>query len=463
MALKLERFVCPGKGNGLRANQRVLAGELLYTAEPLACCVSSQCRNVVCHSCFSRHETLLRCSQCKVARYCDVTCQKRAWSIHKRECKCLLSLHPRIPTDSVRLAARIIFRLLCPSQMTPQLYSFEEHESHLCDVGEEKREGLSQLSSMLQLYLKQEQPDIIQKVPSFDPISLLAKVTCNCFTISDAELQEIGVGLYPSMSLLNHDCRPSCVMLFQGKTLQLRAIRDIQPTEEVTISYIGVLLPTRERQTQLMEQYHFSCQCGLCSTAELDPLMFCGVKEAWTPMKEAIPRLEILQTNGRILFIGIILNYVKCQQVVRKAQRVSPNTHTHTHLLLPSHKHTHTHTQPSPQPLPMSLTKFPDWEELLQECSSLLAPVGGAVLAVPDSNVYRLRVTDLAFDACINLARWETALAYGLKTLGPYRQYYPDPHPAHAIQLMRVAKLQHFLVHLEDAQHTLRLVRLGLL
>ncbi|NP_001290697.1 histone-lysine N-methyltransferase SMYD3 [Esox lucius] len=396
MALKLERFVCPGKGNGLRANQRVLAGELLYTAEPLACCVSSQCRNVVCHSCFSRHETLLRCSQCKVARYCDVTCQKRAWSIHKRECKCLLSLHPRIPTDSVRLAARIIFRLLCPSQMTPQLYSFEEHESHLCDMGEEKREGLSQLSSMLQLYLKQEQPDIIQKVPSFDPISLLAKVTCNCFTISDAELQEIGVGLYPSMSLLNHDCRPSCVMLFQGKTLQLRAIRDIQPTEEVTISYIGVLLPTRERQTQLMEQYHFSCQCGLCSTAELDPLMFCGVKEAWTPMKEAIPRLEILQTNG-------------------------------------------------------------NWEELLQECSSLLAPVGGAVPAVPDSNVYRLRVTDLAFDACINLARWETALAYGLKTLGPYRQYYPDPHPAHAIQLMRVAKLQHFLVHLEDAQHTLRL------
>ena len=38
------------------------------------------------------------------------------------------------------------------------------------------------------------------------------------------------------------------------------------------------------------------------------------------------------------------------------------------------------------------------------------------------------------------------------------RQCYPEPHPAHTIQLMMVAKLQHFLVCLEDAQHKLRLV-----
>ncbi|KAJ7989133.1 hypothetical protein DPEC_G00316360 [Dallia pectoralis] len=399
MALKLERFVSPGKGDGLRAKQRVKAGDLLYTAEPLACCVSNRCRNGVCHSCFSRRETLLRCSQCKVARYCNVTCQKQGWSAHKKECKYLVSLHPRIPTDSVRLAARIIFGLLCPSQNTAELYSLEEHMSHLCDMSEEKMEGLSHLSSVLQLYIKQEQHEIAQKTPPIDPVSLLAKVTCNCFTISDAELQEIGVGLYPSMSLLNHDCRPNCVMLFQGKTLQLRAIRAIQPAEELTISYIGVLLPTRERQTQLLDQYHFTCQCQRCITAELDPLMLCGVEEAWTPLKEALPRLENMQTNGRILYKRI------------------------------------------------------NWEELLLECSTLLTPVDGAV---PDSNVYRLRVTDLALDSCINLAQWETALAYGVQTLESYRQYYPDPHPAHAIQLMRVAKLQHFLGHLEEAQHTLR-------
>lgn len=39
--------------------------------------------------------------------------------------------------------------------------------------------------------------------------------------------------LSPSLSLLNHDCRPNCVMVFERTKLQLRAVRDINPEEEV--------------------------------------------------------------------------------------------------------------------------------------------------------------------------------------------------------------------------------------
>lgn len=39
--------------------------------------------------------------------------------------------------------------------------------------------------------------------------------------------------LPPSLSLLNHDCRPNCVMVFEGTKLQLRAVRDVAPEEEV--------------------------------------------------------------------------------------------------------------------------------------------------------------------------------------------------------------------------------------
>lgn len=38
--------------------------------------------------------------------------QKEAWPEHKRECKCLQHVYPRVPTDSVRLTARIIFTLV---------------------------------------------------------------------------------------------------------------------------------------------------------------------------------------------------------------------------------------------------------------------------------------------------------------------------------------------------------------
>ncbi|KAM6950245.1 histone-lysine N-methyltransferase SMYD3 [Lycodopsis pacificus] len=399
MPPKLERFLSPGKGNGLRATVRMKRGELVYSAEPLACCVSNKLSRDVCHHCFSRRETLLRCSQCKMARYCNTTCQKQAWSGHKRECKCLQSLLPRIPTDSVRLAARLIFALLSPSKSSSEeLYTLEEHESHLSSMSEHKKQGVAQLASMLELYLQQEVPDLAQEVTSAlppscrEPFSLIAKVTCNCFTISDGELQEIGVGLYPSLSLLNHDCRPNCVMVFVGTELQLRAVRDINPEEELTISYIETLSLTEDRQRQLEDQYHFTCSCQHCDSQDKDRLMLSGHESTWRLLKEDLPRLEGLKAES-------------------------------------------------------------DWQALLEGCSRLLSTVGGDV---PDENLYKLRMTDMAVDASIHLGHWEEAVGYGEKTLPVYSQHYPDPHPVHGVQLMRVGKLQHYLEHIEDALDTFK-------
>ncbi|KAI3377071.1 hypothetical protein L3Q82_000284 [Scortum barcoo] len=179
MAPGLQRFDSPGKGNGLRATAGIRSGQLLYSSEPLASCVTNKQARDVCHHCFTRCETLLRCSQCKMARYCNTICQKQAWSGHKRECKCLKSILPRIPTDSVRLAARVIFALFSPSKSgSDELYTLEEHESHLSSMSEQKKQGLSQLASMLELYLQQEVKQEMSSVlpPSCrEPLSLIAK------------------------------------------------------------------------------------------------------------------------------------------------------------------------------------------------------------------------------------------------------------------------------------------------
>ncbi|XP_030580200.1 histone-lysine N-methyltransferase SMYD3 isoform X1 [Archocentrus centrarchus] len=399
MTPMLERFISPGKGNGLRATGRIRRGELVISAEPLACCVSNKLAREVCHHCFTRGESLLRCSQCKMARYCNTSCQKQAWSGHKRECKCLQSLLPRLPTDSVRLAARLVFALLSPSKSSSEeLYTLDEHESHLSSMSEQKKQGLSQLASMLELYLQQEVPDLVQEMESAlppscrEPLSLIAKVTCNCFTISDGELQEIGAGLYPSLSLLNHDCRPNCVMVFERTKLQLRAVRDINPEEELTISYIETLSLTEDRQRQLEEQYHFTCHCQRCDSRDKDELMLSGEEAKWRLLKDTLQKLEGLKAES-------------------------------------------------------------NWETVLKSCSHLLSSVGGEV---PDENLYKLRVTDIALDALIHLGRWEEAMRYGVKTLPVYRQYYPDPHPVHGVQLMRVGKLQHYLEHIEDALDTFK-------
>ncbi|XP_019746564.1 histone-lysine N-methyltransferase SMYD3 isoform X1 [Hippocampus comes] len=399
MAPMLERFASPGKGNGLRATTAIKSGKLLFSTDPLASCVSTKVAKDVCHRCFARHETLLRCSQCKMARYCNITCQKQAWSDHKRECKCLQSILPRIPTDSVRLAARIIFALMNPAKSrTEELYSLNEHESHLSSMPEQKKQGLSQLASMLEIYLQQEVPELALEMTSAlpqscgQPLDLIAKVTCNCFTISDGELQEIGVGLYPSLSLLNHDCRPNCVMVFEGTKLHLRAVRDIKPTEELTISYIETLSLTEERQKQLEDQYHFTCRCQKCDSQDTDTIMESGEQATWQKLMEALPKLEELQAAS-------------------------------------------------------------EWQTLRESCARLLSAEGSDV---PDENLYKLRLTDMALDAAVHLGHWEEATTHGERTLPIYRRYYPDPHPVHGVQLMRVAKLQHYLERIQDALNTFK-------
>lgn len=39
-----------------------------------------------------------------------------------------------------------------------------------------------------------------------------------------------------------------------------------------------------------------------------------------------------------------------------------------------------------------------------------------------------------------------------------YSLYYPDPHPIHGLQLVRVGKLQHYLTNIEEALDTFKQV-----
>ncbi|XP_074393372.1 histone-lysine N-methyltransferase SMYD3 isoform X2 [Zonotrichia albicollis] len=342
---------------------------------------------------YSRNENLHRCSQCKVAKYCGRTCQKEAWLDHKQECKCLKSIEPNFPPDSVRLAGRIVFKLLrqsvCPSE---KLYCFSDLQSNTEQLSEEMKDGLRHLAQTLQLYLKTEIQDESQLPPAIDFFQIFTKVTCNSFTISNGEMQDVGVGLYPSMSLLNHSCDPNCVIVFEGYQLLLHSVREIQIGEELTISYVESLVPTRERQKQLMRQYCFECDCPLCQNPEKDAEKLAGEEHAWKEVKDAVNEVR----------------YPKSKE---------------------------------------------EWKHVLARCQNLLRSHKGHL---PDTNIYQLKMLDCAMDACINLESWEEALYYGSRTLEPYRLYYPGFHPLRAVQLMRVGKLQYSQGMVPQALETLK-------
>uniref|UniRef100_A0A8D0FU11 [histone H3]-lysine(4) N-trimethyltransferase n=1 Tax=Strix occidentalis caurina TaxID=311401 RepID=A0A8D0FU11_STROC len=172
----LERFPSPGKGSGLRSRRRVRPGQLLYRAEPFAYVVTKEQQGGVCHRCLRRNEHLHRCSQCKVAKYCDTSCQKEAWLDHKQECRCLKSIKPNFPPDSVRLAGRIVFKLvMCLSE---RLYSFSDLQSNIEQLSEEMKDGLRHLAQTLQLYLKTEIQDASHLPPVIDFFQIFTKGPC---------------------------------------------------------------------------------------------------------------------------------------------------------------------------------------------------------------------------------------------------------------------------------------------
>ena len=53
----------------------------------------------------------MKCSGCAFVRYCDRTCQKNGWIIHKYECHNLKRIASRKLPDAARLLSRIIIKL----------------------------------------------------------------------------------------------------------------------------------------------------------------------------------------------------------------------------------------------------------------------------------------------------------------------------------------------------------------
>ncbi|KAK0619545.1 hypothetical protein B0T14DRAFT_566384 [Immersiella caudata] len=77
-------------------------------------------------------------------------------------------------------------------------------------------------------------------------------------------------GLYPLIARINHDCRPNAFVRYSPRTLVVEAVayKDIQPGEEVSVSYLPLNLLTEQR-TQLIKEWGFNCTCSLCTNPQL--------------------------------------------------------------------------------------------------------------------------------------------------------------------------------------------------
>ncbi|XP_065104157.1 histone-lysine N-methyltransferase SMYD1b isoform X2 [Paramisgurnus dabryanus] len=328
----VEVFDSPGKGRGLRATKELWAGDVLFSEPPFASVVFDSHAANVCHSCFRRQEKLQRCGQCRFAQYCDRTCQRAAWEEHKLECAAIKS-YGKAPSENVRLAARIMWRTDKHGSIVSdlQLSSLDDLEDHLNDIPEEDHKDFKvDIHNFLDYWPRSSKPHTVDSVSH-----VLGVINCNGFMVSDQRgLQAVGVGLFPNLCLVNHDCWPNCTIVLNNGKIELRALGKISPGEEVTVSYVDYLNLSEDRRRLLKQQYFFDCTCEHCTNKTKDDLKMAGAVVEGVPVPEEKVK-EITEYSRQMLEkmekARLDANYnevVKiCRECVEKQENVLADTH----------------------------------------------------------------------------------------------------------------------------------------
>ncbi|VDM37742.1 unnamed protein product [Toxocara canis] len=244
-------------------------GPVLVEEYPYAHVVSNEhAVNVCAHCMHSSKKPLSRCSRCRFAHYCGAQCQKDGWTEHKEECLFLVKVQPRVPTAMARLLARVISKR-GREDIAPAFNgrTFDSLLSHSDEIKKdaEKSEFFVTLSHVLYEYMGGD------NLPSpSELLDVFGKVMVNVFTISNDDLNTIGLGLYLGLSVLDHSCDPDAFVLFDGTKAILRPLKQAITAydESLRISYCDLLDLTAMRQNQLKQQFFFICDCTTCSDLE---------------------------------------------------------------------------------------------------------------------------------------------------------------------------------------------------
>ncbi|KAI0122061.1 SET domain-containing protein [Daldinia grandis] len=95
------------------------------------------------------------------------------------------------------------------------------------------------------------------------------KIETNCFQMYIDGAHDSGshLGCYPEISRFNHDCRPNVHYRISNMTHITVAARDIEPGQELSISYIELMLSREERRSRL-SRWGFECSCSHCSMSD---------------------------------------------------------------------------------------------------------------------------------------------------------------------------------------------------
>ncbi|KAK7457072.1 hypothetical protein VKT23_010373 [Stygiomarasmius scandens] len=289
----LEIRVSETSGRGIWTKASIRAGTTILSLKPHAAVLSLRHLDSHCSACFASATTseLRRCTKCRVVRYCDGTCQNNDWGMHKQECEALQrwfqaapSSDVAPPSDAIRCMGRILWKKKKSGLDGVWSKEIDSMQSHRKSLQPSSFETNTHLAQALVQYMGLSSPaDLAQfgLSSAADLVDLISRFTTNTFAITDPSLTSLGASVSPIVALINHSCDPNAVVVFPRASadpkaleplMQVVALRDIHPGEEILTSYIDTILPKSSRVKTLQDTYYFTCTCSLCSAKlEVDP------------------------------------------------------------------------------------------------------------------------------------------------------------------------------------------------
>ena len=226
-----------------------------------------------------------RCANCGFTYYCSKPCQIRDWrAFHKQECKYMKQLkvnNSKIVSDDQGM---FVFRFVLKSHLDAefmarkwQMYDGSQRcVDDLMDHVQEMREQTPDRFARMCL-LSREIIDLgIDGLTLDTVLKRFSQVKTNALTIAnelsvDDILHYPASGLYVDLAVFDHSCRPNATRTCLGRTMTVRAVKDIDTDKDkICITYIDSHRTRAERQARLKQLYFFDCQCELCMDTDGD-------------------------------------------------------------------------------------------------------------------------------------------------------------------------------------------------
>lgn len=114
----------------------------------------------------------------------------------------------------------------------------------------------------------------------------------------------MGLCFSPTLARANHSCTPNAFIVFDSRTVSLRALRPIKKDEEIFISYIDPTEDHAQRQSVLKQRYFFTCKCMRCEGDEIAYEHFLRCQKEDLYENDSVARMDVLCPEQEVVKVA---------------------------------------------------------------------------------------------------------------------------------------------------------------